>query len=281
MWHLPVKARLAVGGVEPRGARSGLPSSCAHMRLTAVTSALCRPGPCPRKLTSTGVDPNASYRMTAGERLGRGRAGGWGEEGNPVEGAREPTHAHNAAEGPGPRLPKVDPAPPSWLGGLGQVGPPLGASVSFSMKPAEGQWSRPPGAALRAHETAHTQQLGVTLGPPCFPDPGAQAGTGRGRELSGQNPRRAGGGPPGRAGSPAPGRRCAAQRQACTALWGTALGTGAWPPDAPRGLPLHLPPSRGPPLTVGSCDFHSGAWTPPLQRPPWQPWLGSSVPLLP
>ena len=233
------------GGVEPRGAWSGLPSSYAHMRLTAVTSALCRPGPCPRMLTSTGVGPNASYRMTAGEGPGRGRAGGWGEEGNPVEGAREPTHVHNAVEGPGPGSPSwTQPLFPGWVA-LGKSVH-LSGHVSFSMKPAEGQWSRPPGAALRAHETAHTQQLRVALGPPRFPDPGPQPGTGGGRELSGQNPRRAGGGPPGRAGSPALGRSCAAQRQACTALWGTALGTGAWPPDAPRGLLLHLPPSCGP-----------------------------------
>lgn len=137
MWHLPVKGRLAVGGVEPREARSGLPSSCAHMQLTAVTSALCRPGPCPRKLMSRGVDPDASYRMTAGEQLGRGRAGGWGEEGDPVEGAKEPTHAHSPVEGPGPRLPKVDPSP-SFLAGWPWASRSTSRGISFLLYETSG-----------------------------------------------------------------------------------------------------------------------------------------------
>lgn len=47
---------------------------------------------------------------------------------------------------------------------------------------------------------------------------------------------------------PSGGRPCGEEEAA-------ALGTGAWPSDPPRGLPLHLLPSCSPQLTPSSCGF--------------------------
>lgn len=105
------------------GAQSGLPFSCAHVRSTAVTSALCRPGPCP-------PEADASYKTAAGDWPGKGQAGGCREDGGPVEGTRKPMHAHSIAEGLGSPLPEVD-ASPSFLAGWPWESRPTSRGVSF------------------------------------------------------------------------------------------------------------------------------------------------------
>ena len=235
------------GGVEPQGAQSGLPSSCAHVRSTAVTSALCRPGPCP-------PEADASYKTTAGDRPGKGQAGGCGEDGDPVEGTREPMHAHSTAEGPGSRLPEVD-ASPSFLAGWPWESRSASRGVSFLLCETNG------GTVVL---TSGVCSEGPVRRRACH-----SSGSPWAQMLSLSGERR-------RTGTfraePKPGRWRASRHRRLPSPGEVAYGPEAslycplgdgpagrrrlrpWArepgPRRPQGLPLRLPPSRSPRLTL-------------------------------
>lgn len=74
---------------------------------------------------------------------------GGGEDRDPVEGTRGPTHAHSTTEGPGSWLPEVDPST-SFLAGWPWASRSTSRGVSFLLYETNGGMVVPPGSALKA-----------------------------------------------------------------------------------------------------------------------------------
>lgn len=124
------QTKTACGGVEPWGPGGGCPPpvpTCGRRRSRTPGAgrvpALLKPMPVTRQ------------PLVIGQR--RDKLAGGGQDGDPVEGTRGPTHAHSTAEGLGSWLPEVDPSS-SFLAGWPWASRSTSQGVSFLLYETNG-----------------------------------------------------------------------------------------------------------------------------------------------